>query len=242
MRDYGTIHKGFWANEELKALGGDARLLAAYLLTSPHTTMIGAFRLPDAYACDDLGWDAKQLRNGFQTLSDVGFIKYCATTKWVWVIKFLQWNKPANPNIVKAAVKMASSVPDAVSFRSEILLSLGVCETVTKPLPNTPSPSPSPSPSQEADETELSIPLNDGTDHAVSLADLAEYEMAYPKLDVSGELRKARAWCVSNPAQRKTPRGAGKFLNGWLSRAADRTAKPPGVAMEQRPGGGRREL
>ena len=65
--------------------------------------------------------------------------------------------------------------------------------------------------------------------------------MAYPKLDIPAELRKARAWCVANPAQRKTPRGAGKFLNGWLSRAADRNPKPNG-AIEQRPGGGRREL
>lgn len=80
----------------------------------------------------------------------------------------------------------------------------------------------------------------------MGLAEVAEFEMAYPALDVLAELRKARAWCVANPAQRKTRRGAGKFLNGWLSRATDRPGKPAAasnvVPMEQRPGGGRRLL
>lgn len=92
------------------------------------------------------------------------------------------------------------------------------------------------------DETELSIPLNDGTDHAVSLAEIAEFEMAYPRVDVPGEIRKARAWCVASPAQRKTRRGVGKFLNGWLSRAAERSVGAVGAAPAIAAGGGRREL
>lgn len=245
MRDYGTIYNGFWANEALRSAGDDARLLAAYLLTSPHTTSLGAFRLPDAYACEDLGWVRERFQNGLKTLSDIGFVKYSATTKWVWVIKFLAWNKPANPNIWKAIGKLATSVPDGVDFKDEILISAGVFETVSKPLENTPSPSPSPSPSQEQEKSEITIPLADGTSHSVALAEVAEWEQAYPATDVVGELRKARAWCVANPANRKTARGVGKFLNGWLSRAAERPSpsKPPAtVTPIHQPGGGRRRL
>lgn len=239
MRDYGVIHRGFWANESMKGAGDDARMLATYLLTSPHTTTLGAFRLPDAYACDDLGWDSKRLRNGFETLSNIGFIRYCETTKWVWIVKFLEWNKPANPNIWKAISKMASNVPDSVSFKDEVLVSAGVSETVSKPLGNTPSPSPSPYLSPEGEE--IQIPLAGESVHTVTLAEVAEWERTYPRVNIPGELLKARSWSVANPTQRKTPRGVGKFLNGWLSRAADRgggTTIPP----EQRPGGGRREL
>lgn len=46
-----------------------------------------------------------------------------------------------------------------------------------------------------------------------------EYKETYPGLDVDGEFRKAKQWCVDNPAKRKTAGGMGKFLNGWLSRA-----------------------
>lgn len=241
MREYGVIHRGFWANEAIKKAGDDARTLAAYLLTSPHTTTLGAFRIPDAYACDDLGWDSERLRNGFETLSAIEFIKYCPASKWVWIVKFLDFNRPANPNIWKAIRKMAGSVPDAVAFKSEILSVTGVSETVSKPLGNSPSPSPSPSLGGVGD-SEVSIPLASGADHPVTLADIAEWEQAYPRIDVMAELRKARAWSVANPSQRKTPRGVGKFLNGWLSRAAERATAQAPAASQNVPGGGRRAL
>lgn len=81
----------------------------------------------------------------------------------------------------------------------------------------------------EIELSEFVIPLADGSDHTLTLAELAEYEQAYPAIDVPGELRKARAWCVANPGQRKTRRGVGKFVNGWLARTAER-AKPASAA------------
>lgn len=136
MRDYGKVHTSFWSSETLRDLDADAKLLAAYLLTSPHTTMIGAFHLPAAYACEDLGWDSERLRNGFKTLSEAGFSKYCEKTKWVWVVKFLEFNRPENPNQWKAAAKIAAAIPASVSFKTE------AAETVAKPLNNTPVPAP----------------------------------------------------------------------------------------------------
>lgn len=243
MRDYGKVHTTFWSSGTLKALDADAKLLALYLLTSPHTTMTGAFRLPDAYACEDLGWDTQRFRNGIETLSRAGFVKVDSATRWLWVVNFTRFNKPENPNVRKAALRAAESIPESVSFRSEVVESLSTSERVSEPLRNTPSSSPSSSSSSEQEKSEFSIPLSDGSDYAVSLAAVAEFEQAYPKLDVAAEIRKARAWCVANPAQRKTPRGVGKFLNGWLSRAADRpVAGGNVVALASQPGGGRRAL
>jgi hypothetical protein len=88
---------------------------------------------------------------------------------------------------------------------------------------------------------EVAIPLDDGTDHLVYPADLNEFRSAYPRIDPLGECRKARAWCLSNAANRKTRRGVGKFLNGWMARAQkDAEAKPQSHA--DKPGGGRRAL
>lgn len=232
MREFGTIHRGFWANEDLRQAGDDARLLGAYLLTSPHTTALGAFRLPDAYVCDDLEWEKKRFRNSLQALSDAGFVKYDPDTKWVWVVKFLEWNRPANPNIWKAIAKAASNVPDAVSFRDEILVSAGVSETVSETVRKPSIKSPSPSPSLgEVGENSITIPASDGSEYAIPLADIAEWEHTYPAVNVEGELQKARAWCLANPSKRKTHRGMSKFLNGWLSRANDR----PGSSVNGAP-------
>lgn len=95
--------------------------------------------------------------------------------------------------------------------------------------------------SGDAAEDEILIPLNDGSEHRVTLADIAEYEMAYPRIDVAAELRKARAWSIANPAQRKTPRGASKFVNGWLSRANEKGGGSV-VSLASQPGGGRVRL
>lgn len=248
MRDYGMLHNTFWSSDTMAGLDSDGKIVAIYLLTSPHTTTSGAFRLPDAYACEDLGWDAKRFRNGLEAVSKTGFVLVDEASRWVWVVNFTKFNRPANPNVRKAAIKQATAIPSGVSFRSEVIESLENGETVSEPLRNLPSPSPSPSPSpraeDEAENAGVSIPLNDGSDHAVSLADLAEWEQAYPRVDVNAELRKARAWSVANPAQRKTRRGVGKFLNGWLSRASERATPSQSnvVDMASQPGGGRRAL
>lgn len=136
MRDYGKVHTSFWASDTLRELDSDGKLLALYLLTSPHTTMIGAFRLPDAYACEDLGWTPERLRNGFGTLSE--FVDYDEKTRWVWIKNFLTFNRPENPNQWKAAAKLADAIPASVTFKE------AVCETVRKPFLNIPVPAPAP--------------------------------------------------------------------------------------------------
>lgn len=229
MRDYGKVHTSFWADDTLRGLDADSKLLALYLLTSPHTNTLGAFRLPDAYACEDLAWGGKRLLNGLETLSAAGFVKYDRASRWVWIVNWLKFNEPANPNMWKACRRMADSVP-ALPFRHEILRSAGVSETVEQPLGNAPSPSPSPS-------LLFRFPLADGSEYEPPADLLAEIRAAYPGVNLAGEMAKARAWCVANEGKRKTRRGMPKFLNSWVAGAK---VEPQSLAAV--PGGGRREL
>ena len=48
---------------------------------------------------------------------------------------------------------------------------------------------------------------------------VAELAGDYPGLDVLGECRTARAWCVANFTKRKTAKGLPAFLVNWLNRA-----------------------
>jgi len=45
---------------------------------------------------------------------------------------------------------------------------------------------------------------------------------AFPGVDIVGEIRKAYAWTVSNPAKRKTAKGMAKFLFNWIARCVDK--------------------
>lgn len=72
-----------------------------------------------------------------------------------------------------------------------------------------------------APEPVVKILLNDGSEYGVSEKDFEYYKKLYPGIDVLAELRKAAGWSYGNPKQRKTKRGIGKFITGWLSRAQD---------------------
>lgn len=116
MRDYGRVHTSFWTSETTRSLSEDARNLALYLLTCPHNTIAGVFRLPDGYVCDDLQWTSERVSKGFSELLANGFANRCETTKWVWIYKHLKWNPPENPNQKKSAEKLAKLVPEKCSW------------------------------------------------------------------------------------------------------------------------------
>ena len=148
MRDYGKVHTSFWTSDSIRELSEDARMLALYLLTCPHATIAGVFRLPDGYACEDLQWSAERVREGFAELFAKGFANRCETTKWVWIRKYLEWNPPENPNQRKAAAKCALLVPDSCAWKLEFSMTCGAlfggessivanpCETVSQPFAN----------------------------------------------------------------------------------------------------------
>lgn len=148
MRDYGKVYSTFWSSETTQSLSNDGKLLALYLMTCCHNTIAGVFRLPDGYVAEDIKWDAARVQQAFAELLSKGFANRCETTKWVWVIKHLEWNKPENPNQRKSAAKIAQSVPDACSWKASFIgecgESLGIepaktanrSATVTKPFLN----------------------------------------------------------------------------------------------------------
>ena len=76
----------------------------------------------------------------------------------------------------------------------------------------------------------------DGAVASVTEAQIETWEKSYPGVDVRQQLRNMEQWLVHNPTRRKTPRGIGRFITGWLSKAQDRG---PGGGGPGR-GGGRR--
>lgn len=71
-------------------------------------------------------------------------------------------------------------------------------------------------------------------EYPVSSQQIAEWTDAFPAVDVSAELKKAKVWLNANPTRGKTHRGMAKFIVGWLTREQDKgrpvAAKPNGKA------------
>ena len=81
-------------------------------------------------------------------------------------------------------------------------------------------------PGTKCSEPVAMLPLKDGTEYEISAESFEEFVNAYPEINVLSEMRKMRAWCLSNPANRKTRRGIMKFINGWLGRAKPESQNP----------------
>ncbi|MGV8869289.1 MAG: hypothetical protein ACOH2S_20405 [Janthinobacterium svalbardensis] len=110
MRDYGKVYTAFWTSEDVMAMSEDERTLALYLLTCPHGNMLGCFRLPDAYASDDLKWPIERVSKGFAGLIEKGYISRCERTFWLVITRYLKWNQFENPNVGKAAGKLFGTI------------------------------------------------------------------------------------------------------------------------------------
>ncbi len=166
MREYGKIHSSFWTSSDIRSMTEDGRTLAAYLLTSPHSNMLGCFRVPQAYVSDDLKWPMERVAEGFAELYRKGWATLSEGSNWVVIHKFLKWNQPENPNVVKAAEKLFDQIPDDCGVKAYLAWALAEFEprfsaeklSKFKPFPNPfdtspkayrkPEPEPEPNQSQ----------------------------------------------------------------------------------------------
>lgn len=73
-----------------------------------------------------------------------------------------------------------------------------------------------------------SLPLVDGSKRAVTEREAAEWAVAYPAVDVRGELRRMCAWLNANPKNRKTKRGINAFVVSWLDKQQNRAPRKNG--------------
>lgn len=81
-------------------------------------------------------------------------------------------------------------------------------------------------PPKPPEPSAIELPLNDGTDFPVTVAQVSEFAQLYPAVDVMQELRSMRAWSLTNPTKRKTRTGVMRFVNGWLAKQQDSPRHP----------------
>lgn len=77
----------------------------------------------------------------------------------------------------------------------------------------------------------LKMLLKGGEEYLIDSGQIEIYKELFPEIDVEQQLRFMCSWCLQNPTKRKTSRGVGRFINGWLTKEAQVAAeknKPKG--------------
>ncbi len=89
MRQFAKISPKFWLGETARAIRchPEAQIVAYYLLTSPHSNMLGMYCLPLAYISGDTGLPFEGVTKGVTKLVEVGFCDYDKNVDLVLVFK-----------------------------------------------------------------------------------------------------------------------------------------------------------
>lgn len=90
MRDYAKVSPKFWmgkTGKDLRKQGMEAQLVGLYLLTSPHSNMLGLYTLPVVYIAHETSLGLEGAWKGLQGCIEAGFCQYDEESETVWVIE-----------------------------------------------------------------------------------------------------------------------------------------------------------
>ncbi|MCX7662199.1 MAG: hypothetical protein N2Z61_00390 [Tepidimonas fonticaldi] len=87
MRNYASVNANFWIGRTGRSLRGnhEAQIVALYLITSPHSNMIGLYHCPIAYIAHETGLSTQGATKGLRCLIDVDFCTFDADIDFVFV-------------------------------------------------------------------------------------------------------------------------------------------------------------
>lgn len=88
----------------------------------------------------------------------------------------------------------------------------------------------------DIDNIFIEIPLNDNSNYQFTFNQLEEYKKLYQAIDVEQEIKKFKAWCISNPTKRKTKKGILRAINSWLGKAQDKGGNNMNFKNQQKSG------
>ena len=119
MRDYGKISPQFWigkTGKAIKAGGPESVVVAMYLMSSPHSNMIGMYYLPMIYLAHETGLGMEGASKGLRRALEAGFCSYDEASEVVWVHEMARYQiadeLKANDLRTKGVQREIDSVPE----------------------------------------------------------------------------------------------------------------------------------
>jgi hypothetical protein len=248
MAKYRKVDPRIWNDTKFRTLSDNGKLAFLFLLTHPHMTSLGAMRATIPGLASEVGWTEKAFREAFAEALAKGMAEHDPEACFVGLPRFLKYNPPESPNVVKSwdtAYDLIPECPLKVVMCKRVKGFLeGFAEGFAKGCPASISRlADHPLPNQEQEQEQE--PEQDGANAPTSpevASDsgrvLMEFPVvggkvkvwafreshadqlaeAFPGVDVVAQSRKALGWLMANPKKTKTPAGMPKFLFGWMER------------------------
>ncbi|MER9755410.1 hypothetical protein NKJ46_18470 [Mesorhizobium sp. M0166] len=110
MRDYSKISPKVWRSPRFRSQTDDSRLLYIYLLTCEHQSSAGCFRLPDAYAAENLNWPIERVQAARTPLVVCELVAHDPETFEYFIPRWFRHNQTTNPKHLQGVMRLISEL------------------------------------------------------------------------------------------------------------------------------------
>lgn len=90
MRDFAKVSPSLWTGatgKELRGRGSEALVVALYLMSSPHSNMLGLYYQPVLYMAHETGLGIEGASKGLRDCIEAGFCRFDEASEMVWVVE-----------------------------------------------------------------------------------------------------------------------------------------------------------
>lgn len=244
------VDTSFWTDDKvMDKFSPEDKLFMLYLMTNPHTTQLGIYQINLKYMALELGYSQDTIRvllDRFETKYKI--IKYSYKTQEIAIKNYLKYSivkggKPVEDCLIKE-IKLVKDKSLLGYIYKNIFDYENLNQTVDKIIhllnqndneydndnDNDNDVSYNDTCNDTCNDTLptklsnvfITIITNTKEEYPIEFNLVTQYKELYPSVDVEQELKKMKAWSISNPSKRKTKRGMLKFVNNWLSREQDK--------------------
>lgn len=112
MARYRKVDPRIWNDAKFRELSDSAKLVFFMLLTHPSMTALGAMRATSAGLAAEMGWSTEAFAEAFGEVIAKGMAEHDAKACFVGLPKFVRYNEPESPNVVKAWVGALDLLPE----------------------------------------------------------------------------------------------------------------------------------
>ncbi|MDO6747181.1 hypothetical protein [Gilvimarinus sp. 1_MG-2023] len=112
MARYRKVDPRIWNDAKFREISDDAKLVFFMLLTHPNMTALGAMRSTVSGLAEELGWETEAFRKAFQEVLSKGMAEHDQKACLIALPKFIRYNPPESPNVVKAWEQALDLLPE----------------------------------------------------------------------------------------------------------------------------------
>lgn len=119
-RTFNKVSPAIWRPGRFLSLPTtEAKLLYLYYLTCEHNNSAGCYRLPDGYACSDLGWSVEDYARERQHLVDAELIDFDPECSVIYLERWFKHNPPMNSKHKTGTMRIIEAI-DSDRIREKV--------------------------------------------------------------------------------------------------------------------------